>query len=824
MSKSLVIVESPAKARTLGKYLGKDYRIEATKGHIRDLPEKKIGVDVKKGFKPEYQVMPRREKIVDHLKKVAEKAESIYLAPDPDREGEAIAWHVAELLGITDKAYRATFNEVTKRAVQHAVQNPGRLNHSLIDAQQARRILDRLVGYKISPLLGRHFRWGLSAGRVQSVAVRLIVEREREVRAFVPVEYWTIEAQARASQPPPFELKLASIRGKKAEIKTGDQAQRIVEAVTGKPFLVRSLEKRDVRRNPPPPFITSTLQQEASRKLRMTSSRTMSIAQHLYEGVELGTEGSIGLITYMRTDSVHLSREAVESARRFIQQTYGSEYAPSAAPQYKSSKAAQEAHEAIRPTDLSWTPERAAAHLGKDELALYRLIWNRFLASQMASAIIDQTRVEASPDDGIHVFSATGQVLRFRGFLALYEEGKDDEEENGDTARKGKEKDEEESRLPPMTVGEELDIKEVTPSQHFTKPPARFTEATLVRELERLGIGRPSTYASIISTIQKEYVKKLKGRFAPTETGEVITDALVKSFPDIMDVNFTAHMETELDEIEQGKMDWVAVLEEFWDKFSKRLKDADKIIGDLKGETIPTEHKCPVCGSTMNLRVGKNGRFLSCSRYPDCKTTLDVVMTEDGGFRPVPKTQLAEEVTCERCSKPMVLKSGRRGPFLSCSGYPECKNTMNVMVCEDGLMRPAKPIGKQSVAVRAEEGAGEPGEKPEKRAPTAVATGYKCDECGRPMVARRGRYGPFLACTGYPECKAIRKITRDMNVTLPPAPPKKKPVETDIPCPECGKPMVIRTSRRGPFLGCSAFPKCKATQPLPDDLKEKTPG
>jgi len=840
MKKSLVIVESPAKARTLGKYLGNDFRIEATKGHIRDLPEKKFGVDVRKGFQPEYQVLAGREKVVDHLRKAASKADAIYLASDPDREGEAIAWHMSELLDMKDKCYRATFNEVTRRAVQKAVENPGRLNQDLVDAQQARRILDRLVGYKISPLLGRQFRWGLSAGRVQSVAVRLVVEREREIRAFDPEEYWTIEADARAAEPPPFTLKLATIRGQKAEVRDGDTARQIVDAVRDKPFSVTGIDKKDVRRKAPAPFITSTLQQEASRKLRMTTSRTMSVAQRLYEGVELGAEGAVGLITYMRTDSVHLSQDAVNSAREFIRGTYGAEFVPPTPPQYRSGKSAQEAHEAIRPTDLAWTPERAASFISKEELALYQLIWNRFLASQMAPAVVEQTRIEASPDNGTHGFAATGQVIRFQGFLALYEEGRDDEDENGDSRKKKKGAKEDEMPLPRVTVGETLDVKTITPSQHFTKPPARFNEATLVRELERLGIGRPSTYAAIVSTIQnKKYVHKEKGRFIPTDTGELVTDLLVKYFPDIMNVNFTAHMETELDEVEQGKLEWTKVLEEFYGKFKARLDAAEKAIREAKREAVPTIFDCPECGEKMNLRFGRYGKYLACSRYPECKTTLDVEDLPDGEIRPVPKTRLAEDVACERCGKPMVLKNGRRGLFLSCSGYPDCRNTMNVMVCEDGLIRPAKPIGQQKVEAEtnsepATGDASEPaaGEKPSgpeapksarKSGSTAIPTDFKCDECGRPMVARRGRYGPFLACTGYPACKAIKKITRDMNITLPPPPPKPKPVETDVVCDKCERPMVIRTSKRGPFLGCSGYPKCRNIQPLPDRLKDKVP-
>jgi DNA topoisomerase-1 len=884
MKKSLVIVESPAKARTIGKYLGEEFRIEASKGHVRDLPEKRFGVDVNQQFAPEYEILPGREKIVEHLRKAAKQADKIYLAPDPDREGEAIAWHIAELLGVRDNCFRATFNEVTKRAIQEAIRNPGHLDSNLIDAQQARRILDRLVGYKISPLLGRKLGWGLSAGRVQSVAVRLVVERERDIRSFKPEEYWSIEARALASQPPPFMVKLSSVAGKKAEIKTREQAHAIVEAVKGKLFTVQAVDKREVRRKAPPPFITSTLQQEAARKLRMTANKTMQVAQRLYEGVELGAEGAVGLITYMRTDSVRLSREAIEAARGFIHQQFGAAYVPETANIYRSGKAAQEAHEAVRPTDLSWTPERVANFLSKDELALYRLIWNRFLASQMAPALLEQTRVDSSPDDGYHVFSATGQVIRFPGFLALYVEGKDEEDENG---RSGDEKpateaDTKEERLPSVSVGEKLTIEKIDPLQHFTKPPARFTEASLVRELERLGIGRPSTYATIVSTIQnKKYVIKEKGQFKPTQTGEVVTDLLIQSFPEIMDVNFTAQMESRLDDVEQGRLEWIQVLNDFYGTFSTRLKEAEAHIKRAKSETIETDFVCPTCGKKMVLRVGRNGRFLACADWPQCKTTQDVEVDAegqvqltsplvapqefppcdkcgrpmhlkrsrkgnflactgypecknamdceilpDGKVRPIPKARLAHEVACAQCARPMVLKNGRRGMFLSCSGYPDCKSTMNVIAGADGLLHPLVEEHRQKAA--SAEGGGEAAAGATAATPTR---GYsasvpappeiKCEKCGRPMVVRRGRFGPFFACTGYPECKTIQSVPKGMKVDLPELPPRPKPVATDVPCPECGAPMVMRTSKRGPFLGCSKYPKCKGTQPMTPEIQQQ---
>jgi len=676
----LVIVESPAKAKTLERYLGDGFQVEASKGHVRDLPEKRIGVKVDRDFEPEYEVTPGREKIVAHLKKLAKKAECVYLAPDPDREGEAIAWHIAQLLEAEDKCFRATFNEVTRRAVVEAIQNPGRLNQNLIDAQQARRILDRLVGYKISPLLGRQMRWGLSAGRVQSVAVRLVVERERQIRAFTPEEYWLIEALARAKEPPPFTLKLSAIQGKKAEVHNAEEAGRVVAAVEGKPFFVTHVEKRDSQRRPSPPFITSTLQQEAARKLRMTTTRTMSIAQTLYEGVELGEAGLVGLITYMRTDSVRLSAEAVEGARRYVTEVYGADYLPERPAVYKSRKGAQEAHEAIRPTDLQWTPERVAPFLDKGQLQLYRLIWNRFIASQMAPAKIEQTRVEASPDGGAHVFAATGQIIRFPGFLALYEEGRDEDEkpESGEDSAAEGAAEKKDLRLPPVEVGERLAIESVTPLQKFTQPPPRFNEASLVRELESNGIGRPSTYASIVSTIQtKKYVRKDKGRFVPTQVGETVTDLLIASFPEILDVGFTAHMESELDEIEQGSMEWRTVLKEFYEKFAVRLKEAEEHIRAKKRESQETDQVCPACGAPMVIRMGRHGRFLSCSRYPECKTAMSFDIGPDGAIRPresAPRPErIVTDIPCPKCSKPMVIRTSKRGPFLGCSQFPRCR-------------------------------------------------------------------------------------------------------------------------------------------------------
>src|SRR6266536_212845 len=633
MAKNLVIVESPAKAKTINKYLGKDYLVKASIGHIKDLPSKGLGVDVDDDFKPTYEVIPdsrkrNNKKIVAELKKAAKEADAIYLAADPDREGEAICQHLAEEIVPKRPAkltYRVMFNEITKRAVNEAFDTPRQIDGNLVDAQQARRVLDRLVGYKVSPILCRTVGGRLSAGRVQSVALRMVVEREREIEKFLKTEYWTITANLAAKLPPAFDSRLLkvgeqsvktsgfdqAVKSNEILINAEAQANEFVAEAEQQSFVVSEVATKERKRNPVPPFITSKLQQEAARKLGFGVKKTMMLAQKLYEGVELGSEGSVGLITYMRTDSTRVSEAALNEVREFIGKQYGAAYLPEKAVHYRSKKDAQDAHEAIRPTEVMRTPDSLTAYLNKDELRLYRLIWQRSVASQMTSAIFDQTTIDIKA--GRFLFRATGSVQKFDGFLKLYQEGRDEKTEEDEEA---------ERTLPLVKKGEVLSLKAIVPEQHFTEPPPRYTEATLVKALEEKGIGRPSTYAAIMSTIQeREYVEKDQGKFRPTELGTVVTDLLVKHFEDIFDIEYTARMEEELDEVEDGKMTWVEALDEFYKKFEKDLKKASKNMENLKAQEIPTDEKCEKCGSPMVKKWGQFGSFLACSAYPECKNT-----------------------------------------------------------------------------------------------------------------------------------------------------------------------------------------------------------
>ncbi|MCK5511395.1 MAG: type I DNA topoisomerase, partial [Thermodesulfovibrionia bacterium] len=597
--KSLLIVESPAKVRTLNKFLGKNFTIKASIGHVKDLPKKELGVDVDNNFAPTYVAIQGKEKVLRELKKAAKNADKIFLGPDPDREGEAIAWHIAEELnGDSDKILRVEFNEITERAVTEAIKNPRRIDKSLFDAQRARRILDRLVGYKLSPLLWRKVRRGLSAGRVQSVALRLVVERERDIEAFKSEEYWSITAILEGKTPPPFHARLFQINRDKVHIKNEAEAQNIIRDLDGKAFTIERIEKKERKRFPSPPFITSTLQQEASRKLRFHAKKTMLVAQQLYEGLELGDEGSVGLITYMRTDSVRVASEAQQEARAFIVQKFGNDYAPLKTPVYKSKKLAQEAHEAIRPASVLKTPESVKNYLSGDQFALYKLIWNRFIASQMSAAILEQTSIDIVTDK--YLFRATGTVVKFTGFMVLYTEGSDESAE-------------EEGVLPILDEGDILKTLELLPKQHFTQPPPRYTEATLVKELEGKGIGRPSTYAAILSTIQeRKYSEKLEGRFKPTELGVLVTDLLIERFPELMDVGFTAKMEGKLDKIEEGASKWEKVINDFYVPFNRELNEALENLGRVKPKDIPTEEICEKCGKPMVIKWGRHGRFVAC--------------------------------------------------------------------------------------------------------------------------------------------------------------------------------------------------------------------
>ncbi len=677
--KSLVVVESPAKARTIEKYLGPGFTVKASVGHIKDLPKSRMGVDVEHGFEPEYVVIRDKKKVITDIRKAAKGAEAVFLAPDPDREGEAIAWHIAEeVRDVNPNIKRVLFNEITKKSIQNALAEPGELDSSKADAQQARRILDRLVGYQISPILWKKVRRGLSAGRVQSVAVKLVVDRERDIEAFVPEEYWSVEADCSAGEPPPFVAKIHRFRGEKAAPKTEADAAEIAEELRGGPALVAKVERKERKRRPAPPFITSKLQQDAARKLRFSAKRTMALAQRLYEGLDLEGEGPTGLITYMRTDSTRISDDALGEVRGFIGERYGEAFCPEKPNVYKSSKKAQDAHEAIRPTSTHYTPERIGKLLashpeGKELTALYTLIWQRFVASQMTPAVYDQTTVDIARGEA--VLRATGQILKFPGFTTVYQE-----QESDDAA---KEKSDSSDRLlPPLAEGQTVSLDTIRTDQHFTQPPPRFSEASLVKELEDKGIGRPSTYAAILSTIaDRGYVEKKEARFHPTELGTLVNDLLVTSFPNILDVDFTAQMEEDLDKVEEGGRDWKELLGGFYTPFQSTVEKAKDEMRDVKREEIPTEHVCEKCGSQMVIKWGRNGSFLACSGYPDCRNTKEIERKADGSFEIVPEPTTDEK--CESCGADMVVKRGRFGSFLACSRYPDCKTTKPISIGVD---------------------------------------------------------------------------------------------------------------------------------------------
>ena len=848
MARSLVIVESPAKAKTINKYLGKNYSVKASVGHIMDLPTKTIGIRLpieedetkkkkrkkkrKKGtapkpplkpvslddpkiFEPTLQVIPGKGKVINDLRKAASTAEAVYLAGDPDREGEAISAHLQMVLskpakylipedeenpnngkkhgpgeekaaeaannkkngkgkpakraGEKDrieiepidpkKIFRVTFNEITPKAIRAAFEHPRQLDSQLIDAQQARRVLDRIVGYKISPLLWDKVRRGLSAGRVQTVALRLIVEREQEIRGYVPQEYWTIHAMLDAGEPPVFEAKLSKKNGEDIEVKNQQAADEIVAAVSKAKWQVSSVTLKEKRRNPPPPFTTSKLQQAAYNRLRYTAKRTMALAQRLYEGVELGEEGSVALITYMRTDSVHVSNDALAQVRELIPERFGSTYLPERPNFYKSKKDAQEAHEAIRPTDVSRTPEDVRKYLEDDVFKLYQLIWQRFVASQMLPAVYDQTTIDITAAD--YTFRATGSILKFDGYLKVYQipaVNADREEDEKEDEGEGK-------ALPRVSEGQVLKLESIRPEQHFTEPPPRYTEATLVKELEEDGIGRPSTYASIISTIvEREYVKKEQGRFTPTMLGERVCMLLIKSFEDVFDVKFTARLEEELDEIEEGKMPWRESVKEFWEKFVVDLEKADDEMVSYKAG-IPTGKKCEKCGQGELLeRISRHGFFLGCSRYPECDFIQD--LSEE-----IPEDTENKIEYCENCGKEMALKRGRFGAFLACTGYPDCKTTRRLVAGTRIAHQPDEPLDE------------------------------KCPQDGNQLVKKHGRFGEFIGCSGYPKCKYTRPITMGIK------------------CPKCNEGEFVKRGSMGRggrfrvFYGCSRYPDCDFTSP-----------
>ncbi|MCP3981050.1 MAG: type I DNA topoisomerase [bacterium] len=804
MARSLVIVESPAKAKTINKFLGRNYSVKASMGHVRDLPKRKLGVD-EETFEPDYAPLPDKKKTVAELKKAAKGAQAIYLASDPDREGEAICWHLKELLESDTDAefHRVLFNEITKRAILEAFEQPREIDIHKVEAQQARRILDRLVGYKISPLLWEKVRRGLSAGRVQSVALRIICEREREIQAFKTREYWSLRGRLESGDPPPFTAKLVAKDGKKIELDAKDDIVSVLdglgweirstqpvedgrddaitvdvaakEGVEATPFRVAKVQAKQKRKNPAPPFITSKLQQDSARQLGYAVSRTMRLAQGLYEGREIGEEGTVGLITYMRTDSTRVSNEAIDNVRQFIGETYGKEAVPEKPRAYKVAKQAQEAHEAIRPTSMEYPPDKVKPYLTRDEHRLYTLIWNRFVASQMQSAVFDVTAIDI--EAGPYMFRANGSVLRAPGFLAVYTEAVDEDAKKKDDDE-GID-DDKDRRLPPLTEGQTLDLRELLPKQHFTQPPPRFSEATLVKELEENGIGRPSTYAQIIATITgRDYVEKDGRRFSATELGFLVNDLMVESFGDIVDVGYTARMEEELDQIEEGNLPWTDALREFQKKFEVDLEKARNEMRDVKREAIPTDQECDKCGKMMVLKWGRFGQFLACSGYPDCKNTRDLAnggadAVDHSGLKSAAKavkvkTEVnpieAEAEPCEKCGKPMVLRRGKFGQFLACSGYPDCKTTRKVTISKDG--------------------------KAEAKAD--VLLDEQCPKCNEKLAVKQGRYGEFTACSSYPKCRFV------------------KMKETGVTCPECGKGQIVeRRSKRGKlFFGCSEYPDC----------------
>ncbi len=675
MSKSLVIVESPAKAKTIKKYLGSDFLVEASSGHLIDLPSSRLGVEIEEDFKPDYIVIKGKKKYLNQLEKAANKAEKVYLASDPDREGEAIAWHIANKLNLGDKAERVLFHEITKKAVLESIQNPTKISQDRFEAQQARRILDRIVGYKVSPILWKKVRRGLSAGRVQSVALNIVVLREREIEKFIPREYWSLEALLKKSsdnETASFLSSIQSYKGEKIELSNETETNEVLDSIKGKEFVVDKITRKERTRKSLAPFITSTLQQDASRKLGFSVRKTMILAQKLYEGIELGSEGPVGLITYMRTDSVRISDNAIEDVRNFVSNIYGDKYLPEKPNTFKVKKSAQDAHEAIRPTFVEKTPEEVRQYLGKDEYRLYELIWKRFVSSQMNPAIYDQTSVDIKVGEAN--FRATGSIIKFDGFTRLYTEGREEEDKDQD-------KKDESKILPVLEEGEILNLLNFDPKQHFTQPPPRFTESSLVKELEEKGIGRPSTYAAILYTIQdRGYVTSEKKRLSPTLLGCSVNDLLIEGFPEIMDVQFTAEMEEKLDSVEEGNVNWVDLLQGFYKGFSKRLDEAEETLKSLKVEGIPTDISCEECNSPMIVKWGRRGEFLSCSKYPDCKNAKPFEYDEDGKIKIKEKVvpEIREDVKCENCGKPMVVRQSRYGKFLGCSGYPECKTIVKM--------------------------------------------------------------------------------------------------------------------------------------------------
>lgn len=795
-----MVVESPAKAKTINKYLGPDFEVKASMGHVRDLPSKGFNVDIENDFEPTYDIMPGKKRTISSLKAAAKKCDKLYLATDLDREGEAIAWHLAQLLKIpSDKTYRVIFNAITKNSIRQAFAEPGKLDMDKVLAQQARRILDRIVGYKISPLLWKKVAWGLSAGRVQSVAVKMVVEKEKAIRQFVPKEYWLIPAvlstdmqndytqqwldfmrtKNEKDKPPTlaeqakwliehnaFKADLYRVDSKDFHASNREEAEFIFNALKEAQFKLADINTKQSVSRPPAPFITSTLQQAAAIRLGFTTKRTMRVAQQLYEGIDLGSMGSLGLITYMRTDSTHLSKEAVEEVRKYIGANLGPDYLPKETKIYTSKQNAQQAHEAIRPTDVDFAPSDIRQFLTDEQFKLYDLIWRRFVACQMESAVWDVTNLNIMAETSIGdcLYRTTGRVLVFDGFTKIW----------SITST--------EQQLPPVQAGQPLRAVDISADQHFTKPPARYTEASLVKALEKEGVGRPSTYATIISTIQdRGYVEQTDKKFYATDLGEIVTEKLSEYFPRIMDIAFTRFMEEQLDKIEEQHLDWVKVLKEFYVPFEQNLDNAMAQMKHAKAEVTPSDYDCPQCGKKLVYRFGKNGKFLGCSAYPDCEFRCPC--DKEGKML----EEKVSEYDCPECGNKLAYRFGKNGRFLSCSTYPDCK-----FACpcdKDGKMIEEK------------------------------VSEHKCPNCGKPMVHKNGRFGAFLGCSGYPDCKTILKLDKEGNVL----PPKPLAEPTGVKCYKCKDgELVIRQSKRGPFMGCNKFPRCRTIVSIKqlDHLKE----
>ncbi len=757
MAKALVVVESPAKAKTINKYLGKNYTVIASMGHVRDLPKSKLGVDIEEGFEPSYEVIASRKKVLKELKDAAKGSDDIFIATDPDREGEAIGWHLAEELGSGNKKKirRLMFNEITKKGVLSALEHPTTINKQMVDAQQARRVLDRLVGYKISPLLWDKVRRGLSAGRVQSVALKLAVDREREIERFVAEEYWNITARLAGPVPPEFDAKLLKRGGSNIKVTSQAESDAVLADLRGATWTVASVATKERKKNAVPPFITSKLQQAA----RFPVKKTMMIAQQLYEGIELPGEGAVGLITYMRTDSTRVSEQAIEDVRGYIATKFGADFVPDKPNVYKTKADAQDAHEAIRPTSMLYDPESVRAQLTPDQYYLYRLIWNRFVASQMPPATFDETTVDIQAAD--YLFRVKGSVPKFAGWMAVYNQETVEVRTDGPGPDAASSEDEEGSSvLPALSEGDTLDLKELKPEQKFTQPPPRYSEATLVKALEENGIGRPSTYASIIGVIQaRDYVNKIDARFKPTMLGMMLVEKLLSpAFDDILDVEYTRNLEEDLDKIEEGTSSYKKTLTSFYKKFAKDLKEGEKNMPNLKEGVEPDPAiACDKCGKPMVIKSGKFGLFLACSGYPECENTRELETPEAGADGE------AIEEACENCGKPMAMKRGRFGQFLACTGYPECKTTRKIITTKQG-MTAAKPD---------------------------QILDEKCPKCDSNLVLKQGRFGEFTACSSYPACKYVKQKS------------------TGLVCPKDGGDVVERKSKRGKvFFGCANYPDC----------------